>query len=132
MMPAAASADRGPENLSRAEPCSGSSLAARDLAVEEFTCAAARVNVLGDLLITRELEQFAFPPARGFQAAIAEAAAGIHRGAQPPDGDATPSADDRAVTRQLVDAAGCWTCRVYDHVIVGRRSVRELRRAGLL
>src|SRR2546425_8441301 len=36
-----------------------------------------------------------------------------------PSGDPTPSADDRAVTRQLVDAGRLLDLPVYDHVIVG-------------
>ena len=36
-----------------------------------------------------------------------------------PSGDPTPSADDRAVTRQLVDAGRLLDVPVYDHVVIG-------------
>jgi len=44
-----------------------------------------------------------------------------------PSGRRDPSADDRAVTRQLVDAGRLLDLPVYDHVIVGAIGLRELR-----
>src|SRR5436309_2405344 len=64
--------------------------------------------------------------------ALAEAAAGIIVVHNHPSGDPTPSADDRAVTRQLVEAGRVLDLPVYDHVIVGGDRYVSLAEAGLL
>ena len=94
----------------------------RDLAVEEFHVLAlgSQSQILADLLITRGiLNSSLVHPREVFRAAIAEAAAGIIVMHNHPSGDPTPSADDRAVTRQLVDAGRVLDVPVYDHVVIG-------------
>jgi DNA repair protein RadC len=107
----------------------------RDLAVEEFHVLAlgSQSQVLADLLITRGiLNSSLVHPREVFRAAIAEAAAGIIVVHNHPSGDPTPSADDRAVTRQLVDAGRLLDLPVYDHVIVGGERYVSFAEAGLL
>lgn len=107
----------------------------RDLAVEEFHVLAlgSQSQVLADLLITRGiLNSSLVHPREVFRAAIAEAAAGIIVVHNHPSGDPTPSADDRAVTRQLVDAGRLLDLPVYDHVIVGGERYASFAEAGLL
>jgi len=107
----------------------------RDLAVEEFHALAlgSQSQVLGDLLITRGiLNSSLVHPREVFRAAIAEAAACIIVVHNHPSGDPTPSADDRAVTRQLVDAGRLLDVPVYDHVIVGGERYVSFAEAGLL
>lgn len=94
----------------------------RDLPVEEFHVLAlgSQSQILADLLITRGLLNSSLVhPREVFRAAIAEAAAGIIVVHNHPSGDPTPSADDRAVTRQLVDAGRLLDLPVYDHVVIG-------------
>src|SRR5579884_3482885 len=62
----------------------------------------------------------------------AEAAAGIIVVHNHPSGDPTPSADDRAVTRQLVEAGRLLDLPVYDHVIVAGDGYLSFAEAGLL
>ena len=107
----------------------------RDLAVEEFHVLAlgSQSHVKGDLLITRGiLNSSLVHPREVFRAAIAEAAAGIIVVHNHPSGDPTPSADDRAVTRQLVDAGRLLDVPVHDHVIVGGERYMSFAEAGLL
>jgi DNA repair protein RadC len=107
----------------------------RDLSVEEFHVLAlgSQSQILGDLLITRGiLNSSLVHPREVFRAAIAEAAAGIIVVHNHPSGDPTPSADDRAVTRQLVDAGRLLDVPVYDHVIVGGDRYVSFAEAGLL
>src|SRR5713226_8779134 len=107
----------------------------RDLAVEEFHVLAlgSQSQILADLLITRGiLNSSLVHPREVFRGAIAEAAAGIIVVHNHPSGDPTPSADDRAVTRQLVDAGRLLDVPVYDHVIVGGDRYVSLAEAGLL
>ena len=107
----------------------------RDLAVEEFHVLAlgSQSQILADLLITRGiLNSSLVHPREVFRAAIAEAAAGIIVVHNHPSGDPTPSADDRAVTRQLVDAGRVLDVPVYDHVIVGGERYVSFAEAGLL
>jgi DNA repair protein RadC len=58
-------------------------------------------------------------PREVFRPAILAGAAGIIVAHNHPSGDPTPSADDRAVTRQLVDAGRLLDMPLYDHVVVG-------------
>jgi DNA repair protein RadC len=107
----------------------------RDLAVEEFHVLAlgSQGQVLADLLITRGiLNSSLVHPREVFRAAIAEAAAGIIVVHNHPSGDPTPSGDDRAVTRQLVDAGRVLDVPVQDHVIVGGERYVSFAEAGLL
>jgi len=107
----------------------------RDLSVEEFHVLAlgSQSQVLADLCITRGiLNSSLVHPREVFRAAIAEAAAGIIVVHNHPSGDPTPSADDRAVTRQLVDAGRLLDVPVYDHVIVGGERYVSFAEAGLL
>ncbi len=107
----------------------------RDLAVEEFHVLAlgSQSQVLADLLITRGLLNSALVhPREVFRAAIAEAAAGIIVVHNHPSGDPTPSEEDRAVTRQLVDAGRLLDVPVLDHVIIGGERYVSFAEAGLL
>lgn len=107
----------------------------RDLPVEEFHVLAlgSQSQVLADLLVTRGiLNSSLVHPREVFRAAIAEAAAGVIVVHNHPSGDPTPSADDRAVTRQLVDAGRLLDLPVYDHVVVGGERYVSFAEAGLL
>jgi len=107
----------------------------RDLTVEEFHVLAlgAQSQVQADLLITRGLLNSALVhPREVFRAAIAEAAAGIIVVHNHPSGDPTPSAEDRVVTRQLVEAGRLLDVPVFDHVIVGGDRYVSFAEAGLL
>jgi DNA repair protein RadC len=71
-------------------------------------------------------------PREVFRAAILAGAAGIVVVHNHPSGDPTPSADDRAVTRQLVDAGRIVDIPVYDHVIIAGDRYVSFAEAGLL
>ena len=106
-----------------------------DLAAEEFHVLAldSQSGVLRDLLVTRGiLNSSLVHPREVFRGAIAEAAAGIIVVHNHPSGDPTPSADDRAVTRQLVESGRVLDLPVYDHVIVGASRYLSFAEAGLL
>ncbi|MGH7657814.1 MAG: JAB domain-containing protein, partial [Gemmatimonadales bacterium] len=49
-----------------------------------------------------------------------------------PSGDPTPSAEDRAVTRQMVEAGKLLDLPVYDHVIIAGDRFVSLAGLGLL
>lgn len=107
----------------------------RDLQVEEFHLLAldTRSRVLRDVLVTRGLlDSSLVHPREVFRAAIMEAAAGIILVHNHPSGDPTPSAEDRAVTRQLVAAGQLLDMPVYDHVIIAGDRFTSFATAGLL
>jgi DNA repair protein RadC len=109
--------------------------AMRDLAVEEFHILAldAQNRVTRDLLITRGiLDSSLVHPREVFRAAIAEAAAAVIVVHNHPSGNPAPSADDRAVTRQLVQAGSVLDIPVHDHVVVGGEQYFSFAEAGLL
>ena len=107
----------------------------RDLAVEEFHVLTldAQNRITRDLLITRGiLNSSLVHPREVFRAAIAEAAASVIVVHNHPSGQTAPSADDRAVTTQLVEAGRILDIPVYDHVIVGGDDYFSFAEAGLL
>lgn len=107
----------------------------RDLSVEEFHVLAldSQSRVLRDITITRGLlDSSLVHPREVFRAAIAEAAAGIILVHNHPSGDPTPSPEDRAVTRQLVQAGRLLDLPVYDHLIVAGDRFTSCATAGLL
>jgi DNA repair protein RadC len=71
-------------------------------------------------------------PLHVFRPAIAQAAAGLILMHNHPSGDPTPSADDRAITSQLVAGGRLLDIPVADHVIVGRGRYVSFAEAGLL
>jgi len=106
-----------------------------DLAAEEFHVLAldSQSAVLRDLFVTRGiLNSSLVHPREVFRGAIAEAAAGIIVVHNHPSGDPTPSADDRAVTRQLLEAGRVLDLPVYDHVVIGQGRYVSFAESGLL
>ena len=71
-------------------------------------------------------------PREVFCAAIVSRAASVILCHNHPSGDPTPSADDRSVTRQLVDAGRLLDMPVDDHVIVGKEAYVSFAEQGLL
>jgi DNA repair protein RadC len=107
----------------------------RDLAVEEFHLLAldSQSRVLREVLVTRGLLNSSLVhPREVFRPAIAEAAAGIIVVHNHPSGDPTPSAEDRAVTRQLVAAGQLLDLPLYDHVIIAGDRFVSFAGTGLL
>ncbi len=106
-----------------------------DLAAEEFHVLAldSQSAVLRDLLVTRGiLNSSLVHPREVFRGAIAEAAAGIIVAHNHPSGDPTPSPDDRAITRQLIEAGRIIDVPVYDHIIIGNGRYLSFAESGLL
>ncbi len=107
----------------------------RDLPVEEFHVLAldSQSRVRRDVLVTRGLLNSALVhPREVFRSAIAEAAAGIIVVHNHPSGDPTPSAEDKAVTRQLAEAGKLLDLPLYDHVILAGDRFLSFVSAGLL
>ena len=107
----------------------------QDLPVEEFHVAVldAQHRLERDILVTRGiLNSSLVHPREVFREAIAERAAAIILVHNHPSGDPAPSADDRAVTTQLVAAGRLLDIPVHDHVIVGRGRYTSFAEAGLL
>lgn len=107
----------------------------RDLMVEEFRLITldSQNRITRDLLITRGLlDSSLVHPREVFRAAIVEAAAGVIVVHNHPSGNPAPSADDRAVTRQLAEAGRLLDIPVYDHVIVAGDTYFSFAEAGLL
>lgn len=107
----------------------------RDLSVEEFHLLAldSQSQVLRDVLVTRGLLNSSLVhPREVFRAAIVEAAAGIIVVHNHPSGDPTPSAEDRAVTRQLAEAGRLLDLPLYDHVVVAGDRFFSFASEGLL
>ena len=106
-----------------------------DLPVEEFHVAVldSQHRLERDVTVTRGiLDSSLVHPREVFREAIAERAAAVILVHNHPSGDPTPSADDRAVTEQLVAAGRLLDIPVHDHVIIGRGRYTSFAEAGLL
>lgn len=106
-----------------------------DLPVEEFHVAVldSQHRLERDITVTRGLLNSSLVhPREVFREAIAENAAAIILVHNHPSGDPTPSADDRAVTDQLVQAGKLLDIPVQDHIVIGRGRYVSFAEAGLL
>lgn len=106
-----------------------------DREVEHFVALAldAKNRVTAELRIaTGGLAACPVAPADVFRALLREAAASVVFAHNHPSGDATPSADDVALTDRLVRAGALLGVRVLDHVVVGREGYFSFVDAGLL
>jgi DNA repair protein RadC len=93
----------------------------RDLPHEEFHALLlnSQHRVLDDVTVTRGiLDASLIHPREVFRPAIVGKASAIVLVHNHPSGDPSPSSEDRAVTRQLVEAGRAIGIRVLDHVIV--------------
>jgi DNA repair protein RadC len=98
------------------------------IALNAQHCAIGRVEVTRGLVSSTIVH-----PREVFRAAIALNASAILLLHNHPSGDATPSADDRAVTDQLVAAGRLLDCPVHDHIVVGHRGCfTSFAEAGLM
>ena len=108
---------RGPRDVfDRMEP------RLRDLPQEEFHALllSSRHSVIREVFITRGiLDASLIHPREVFRPAITESAAAIILVHNHPSGDPTPSAEDRAVTKQLTAAGRTVGISVVDHVVIG-------------
>jgi DNA repair protein RadC len=92
-----------------------------------------QAGVIGDELVTSGvLNASVIHPREVFRLAIKASAAGVILVHNHPSGDATPSALDRDVTRQLIEAGRVLDIPVYDHVIVGKNRYTSFAEEGLL
>jgi DNA repair protein RadC len=110
-------------------------LAMRDLPHEEFhvLLLSTQNEILRDLQVTRgTLDASLVHPREVFRPAIAEAAASVILVHNHPSGDPSPSAEDRAVTRQLASAGELLGISVLDHVIVGEGRYVSFAEAGMM
>lgn len=91
-------------------------------------------RVIGQIEVTRGLlDASLVHPREVFRAAIVLGASGIILAHNHPSGDPTPSAEDKAVTRQLVAAGQLMDIPVYDHIIIGESGkYTSFATAGLL
>lgn len=120
---------RGPEDVFRRL---GPRL--RDLPQEEFHALLlnTRHRVIREVMVTRGiLDASLIHPREVFRLAVVEGAAAVILAHNHPSGDPTPSAEDRAVTRQLSAAGRALGIPVLDHVIVGGAAFRSLGGQGM-
>jgi DNA repair protein RadC len=107
----------------------------RDLEHEEFHALLlnSQHRVIRDVLVTRGiLDASLIHPREVFKPAIVESAAAVILVHNHPSGDPTPSAEDRAVTRQLAAAGRSVGIHVLDHVILGDGRFVSLMEEGVL
>ena len=121
---------RGPRDVfDRMEP------RLRDLPQEEFHALllSARHSVIGEVFLTRGiLDASLIHPREVFRPAITQSAAAIILVHNHSSGDPTPSAEDRAVTKQLSAVGRTVGISIVDHVVIGDGRFASLAEDGLL
>ncbi len=121
---------RGPRDVfDRMEP------RLRDLPQEEFHALllSARHSVIREVFITRGiLDASLIHPREVFRPAITQSAAAIILVHNHPSGDPTPSAEDRAVTKQLGAVGRTVGISIVDHVVIGDGRFVSLADEGAL
>ncbi len=121
---------REPEDVVR---LLGAQAAAEETEVFWVLLLDSKSQVRGAVEVTRGLiNQTLVAPREVFRIAIMYGAAGIIVAHNHPSGDPTPSAEDRAVTRQLQAAGKLLDITVYDHVILAGDKFVSFASAGLL
>lgn len=131
--------ERTPRNgLSVSAPADAAQLLNLRAAVEEvevfwLVCLSAQNRVTALAEVTRGiLNTSLVHPREVFRLAIANGAASIIVAHNHPSGTTEPSADDRAVTRQLVEAGRLLDIPVCDHLILNGEQYFSFAEAGLL
>lgn len=71
-------------------------------------------------------------PREVFRSAIVAGASAVILVHNHPSGDPTPSAEDRAITEQLVAAGRVLDIPVHDHIVIGRARYVSFAESGLL
>lgn len=71
-------------------------------------------------------------PREVFRAAVLESAASIILLHNHPSGEVDPSADDKKITRRIVEAGSLMDIPVLDHVIIGQKRYFSFREQGLI
>jgi DNA repair protein RadC len=103
---------------------------ADEAAQEEFhlVCLDNKHQVLGTHLISMGLlNESLVAPREVFRPAIRDAAAAVILVHNHPSGDATPSAEDLAVTRRLEQVAQTIGIKLLDHIVVARHGCVSIR-----
>ncbi|MBO6576577.1 MAG: DNA repair protein RadC [Rhodothermales bacterium] len=121
---------RGPEDIARLK-----APRLRDLTQEEFSVVLLNMasRVIGEYLVSRGgLAASIVEPRSVFRQAILQSAASVICVHNHPSGNPEPSAEDVAVTRQLVDAGAIVGIPVRDHVIVAGDTFTSFARRGLV
>ncbi len=107
----------------------------RHLSQEHFACLFldARNKVISKRTIfVGSLDASLVHPREIFRAAVRESAAKIILVHNHPSGDPSPSHEDLAITRQLVEAGKLMGIEVLDHIIIGGDQFVSLRERGLM
>lgn len=107
----------------------------QDQASEVFAilCLSTKHRVLAYHEVSRGcLDSTLVHPREVFKAALLANAAGIVLAHNHPSGDATPSPDDMALTRRLVDAGRLLGVDVLDHIVIGDGRHVSFRERGWL
>lgn len=109
------------------------SLGAEPREVFQVVYVNSRNQVLGsERLAEGTIDRAAVFPRRVIEGAIKAKAAALIFVHNHPSGDPTPSEEDKALTRELTQAAGALDIAVHDHLVIGRDSYVSFRTQGLL
>ena len=86
--------------------------------------------ILREIVTIGTLNASLIHPRETFRTAIINNANSIILAHNHPSGDATPSQDDKDMTKRLVDAGNILGIKVLDHIIAGRNSFVSMNQRG--
>ena len=96
------------------------SLADRKEECLELIFLSVRNTIIGTQMVaTGLIDRVAISPRKVVECALAASASAIILVHNHPSGDATPSKEDIALTKEIIQAAALFHIRVHDHIIIG-------------
>lgn len=109
------------------------SLSGRSEECLELIFLSVRSTVLGTQTVaTGEIDRVSISPRRIVECALAAKASALILVHNHPSGDASPSAEDILLTKEVVQAAALFGISVFDHIIIGKGSYFSLKANGTI
>ena len=97
----------------------------------ELIFLSVRNTVIGtEIVATGLLDQVTISPRKIVECALKTQAAALILVHNHPSGDASPSKEDIALTRDVINAAALFSIRVHDHIIIGKGGTHFSLRAN--
>lgn len=109
------------------------SLSGRSEECLELIFLSVRSTVMGTQTVaTGDIDRVSISPRRIVECALAAKASAIILVHNHPSGDASPSAEDILLTKEVVQAAALFGISVFDHIIIGKGSYYSLKANGTI
>lgn len=119
---------RSPQQV--VEYCQASLADKQEECLELIFLSVRNTVISTQIVATGLLDQVTVSPRKIVECALRAQAAALILVHNHPSGDASPSKEDIALTKQVIDAAALFSIRVHDHIIIGKGGTHFSLRAN--